>query len=166
MLSSMPQPTVTILSYAGSVCLHCNSSLNCLQIAVYRAAWRSCFKTSFFPHIMQIFRIPKFSTKVDKAYLNKPHNVRQSTDYWAPPEITHNLRHKLRQAQSQRNRFPAAGSHRKLRQESSMLPCLKQRGNVTNESFSSAAPWETRPNANETVRRLLPGDLQEPIKSP
>lgn len=89
---------VIILSYAGSVCPHCNSNLNCPQIAVYRAAWSSCFETPFFffSQIMRIFRTPKLSSNINKAYVNNPHNAQQSTDYWAQPEITHNLRYKLR----------------------------------------------------------------------
>jgi hypothetical protein len=60
-LSSIPQPTVTILSYPGSVCPHCNLNLHRPQIAVYGAAWSSSsFEISSFSRIMRLFRIPRF----------------------------------------------------------------------------------------------------------
>jgi hypothetical protein len=45
-LSSIPQPTVTIMISDGSILPLCYSKLNCPQIAVYRDAWSSCFETS------------------------------------------------------------------------------------------------------------------------
>jgi hypothetical protein len=142
---------VTILSYPGSLFSHRNSSLNYPFISELSHHLRNIplsqncpytriselsphlnlqggmkqLRWDFLSHIIKLFQIPKYGTKIDKARMNDPHNVRQYTDQWVPPEATHNLCHKVRQAESEKP-LPGGRKSQKIKTRDYVTVTLKK----------------------------------------